>query len=119
MKKQARKIIALQADKMRKVLKQVEPIWSNSWVNTVAVDCSKTAMSFNQNKLALLLRTIGVNYDWRYSTGIRGDYYQVKIIIVASVVFDYYWSSCFDDELVSDYEEKVILGLNLLHKSKL
>lgn len=129
MKTKHRRIIALQANVMRKTLKQVKCFKSEHcyngygsaetlWQNQVSLNHSIKALSFNKYKLARLLRVVAIDFTDRLRNKLYGNFFSVKTIIVASTNFDFYMRLRIkaDDDFIISKAEAV--GLSFFHKHK-
>jgi hypothetical protein len=129
MKTKHRKIIALQANAMHKVLKKVKPFRIDKndeyddevtlWQNQVSMSCSKTAMSFKKAKLARLFRVTSIDYKYPFEQPIYGNFFSVKSIIVASINFDHF--KRLQDNADAGYKksEAEVIGLSFFHKARI
>jgi hypothetical protein len=129
MKTKHRKIITLQANLMRKLLKQVKHVKIDKndeyndhvtlWQNQASLGHSIKALSFNQAKLARLLRVVAIDYNRNCWIKPYGNFFSVKTIIVASINFDHF-NRLQDNADAGHLSSKAeIIGLFFFHKARI
>jgi hypothetical protein len=128
-KKQVRKIIALQANAMRESLKKVDPfgqtIWNTaiaSWENKNILRVLDVVAGFNQVRLARLYR--GIQAQKIHPAGstledLLGVTHHDKCFIIASVEYEHYCKVLNMSKIGEIYSDKSITCLSFFHKNEL